>query len=387
MVAAAGRLGIETGTGVSMGRSANLTEWLVWALAAVTGSLDRPGGCTFNPGFLRPIEDGPPGGRGDRAPRPASRPDLPRIVNGELPCAALADEIDAGHVRAMISRLGNPAMAIPGSSRIAAALAHLDVLVAIDARPSQTTELATHVLPVADSFERGDLVTGYLQAEPFLRWAPPVVAPTAERRPQWWIFAELGRRLGVPVFGSARRAAQLPAVLDDEAVAAAMASQARQPWDEVRAAPYGVRAEAEPGWLVPGRLPRPLDLAPPELVAELAAAWRERIDAPLVLVNRRTPGQYNSFAVRTPPPPELHVHPIDAAAHGLRTGDRTRITTAAGSCEAPVRVTDDIRAGVVSLPHAYAAANVNALTSSADVDALNGMPIMSGFAVALSGPL
>ena len=68
---AAGRVAIETGTGVSMNRHANLTEWLVWALAAVTGSLDRPGGVTFNPGSLRRFEDAVPGGRGDLGPRPA----------------------------------------------------------------------------------------------------------------------------------------------------------------------------------------------------------------------------------------------------------------------------------------------------------------------------
>jgi hypothetical protein len=53
----------------------------------------------------------------------------------------------------------------------------------------------------------------------------------------------------------------------------------------------------------------------------------------------------------------------------------------------PVRVTDTIGPGVVSFPHAYRAANVNQLTSTADVDPLNGMPILSGFAVELSGPL
>ena len=47
-----------------MNRSANLTEWLVWALSAVTGSLDRVRRATFNPGFLRPIEDALPSGRG-----------------------------------------------------------------------------------------------------------------------------------------------------------------------------------------------------------------------------------------------------------------------------------------------------------------------------------
>ena len=319
-----------------MGRSANLTEWLVWALAAVTGSLDRDGGCTFNPGFLRAIEDAPPGGRGDLGPRPASRPDLPRIVNGELPCAALADEIEAGAVRALIVRMGNPAMAIPDPDRIAAALGSLDVLVAIEAHPSPTTDVATHVLPVADHFERTDLVTGYLQATPFLRRAPAVVEPIGERRPQWWVFAELSRRMGLPLFGSPRRDAELrQGELDDDAdrgVDGRATPGARTP----RCSPRRTAMRDEsvaPGMAGARRAcPGRLDLAPPELAAELTGPWHARVASGdgLVLVNRRTPGQYNSLAVRPAPEPEVLVHPDDAAARGLRDGDRARLSTAAG---------------------------------------------------------
>jgi anaerobic selenocysteine-containing dehydrogenase len=282
-------------------------------------------------------------------------------------------------------------MAIPDPGRLATALGTLDVLVAIEAHPSPTTDVATHVLPVADHFERTDLVTGYLQATPFLRRAPAVVEPIGERRPQWWVFAELSRRMDLPLFGSPRRDAELRrGPLDDDVIAASMAGHARRPYAEVLAAPYGVRDESvAPGWLVPGALPRPLDLAPPELAAQFSGPWRDRVTGGdgLVLINRRTPGQYNSLAVRPAPEPAVHVHPDDAGARGLRDGDRARLSTASGCCDVPVRVTDTIGPGVVSFPHAYRAANVNQLTSTADVDPLNGMPILSGFAVELSGPL
>lgn len=386
MVTTAGRVAIETGTGVSMGRSANLTEWLVWALSAVTGSLDRPGGARFNPGFLRPIEDALPGGRGDRLPGPVSRPDLPRIVTGEMPCAALPDQIEAGHVRALIVRVGNPAMAVPDTDRVRAALAALDLLVVIDAHRTATAEQATHVLPMADHLERGDVLSGYLQAVPFLRWSPAVVEPVGQRRPQWWVFAELSRRLGLPLFGSSRVDAQLAdRQLDDELVAGALARAARRPWAEVRAEPYGVRDDVlTPGWMMPARLPRPLDLAPAELVEQFEQAWLAALPPPdrLVLVNRRTPKQYNSFTTTLAPvEPTLLVHPADAYRLSLRDGAPATISTAHGSCTAVVQVTDVMTPGVVSLPHAFATTNVNVLTSPAEVDVRNGMPILSGFAV------
>jgi anaerobic selenocysteine-containing dehydrogenase len=391
LVAAAGRLGIETGTGVTMNRHANLTEWLVWALAAVTGSLDRPGGVTFNPGSLRRFEDAVPGGRGDLGPRPASRPDLPRLVNGEMPCAALADEIRAGHVRALLVRVGNPALAIAGQPALHDELRRLELLVAIDVRPTETTALATHVLPMTDHLERGDLLSGYLQAQPFLRYAPPVVAPVGERRPQWWVFAELARRLGLPMFGSVRRDAALAGRdVDDEVVAESIMASARRPWSEVRATSHGIRDDSVvPGWLIPDRLPQRLDLAPVELVAQLASlrpgAAADHATR-LVLINRRTPQQYNSLHREVvgrgrPATPSLLVHPDDAATRGLATGDVAVVSTARGDCRAVVEVTDAIRAGVVSLPHGFGEANVNRVTSTADADPLSGMTIVSGLAV------
>jgi anaerobic selenocysteine-containing dehydrogenase len=396
LVAGVTRLSIETGTGVTMNRNANVTEWLAWALAAVTGGLDRPGGVTFNPGSLRRYEDGVPGGRGDLGPRPASRPDLPRLVNGEVPCAALADEIHAGNVRALIVRVGNPALAIAGQPALREALGELELLVAIDARPTETTALATHVLPMADHFERGDLLGGYLQAEPFLRYAPAVVEPLGERRPQWWMFAELARRMGFPAYGSARRDAALAGrEVDDETIAESLMGHARRPWAEVRAAAHGLRDESVgPGWLVPDRLPQRLDLAPVELVAQLRAAARETSvsrgsDGGLVLVNRRTNEGYNTLHRQVvgrgrAAVPSLLVHPDDAAARDLGAGDVAVVSTEHGSCRALVEVTPDIRPGVVSLPHGFDDTNVNLLTSTADADGLSGMAVVSGLPVEVS---
>lgn len=394
MVTDAGRVAIETGTGVSMGRSANLTEWLVWALSAVTGSLDRPGGARFNPGLLRPIEDGLPGGRGDLLPGPPSRPDLPRVVNGEMPCAALVDEIESGAIAALFVRMGNPVMAFPDTARVRAALASLELLVVLDARHTPTTELATHVLPLTDHFERGDLLSGYLQATPFLRWSPAIVSPVGERRPQWRVFADLAVRLGLPRLGSGRaeamlaeRAAAGAGEPDDETVAGLVARSARRPWTDVRSAPFGIRDDCLlPGWLMPDRLPRLLDLAPRELVAQFDG-WTARLPSPddLVLVNRRTPRQYNSFTpTLAPVEPALLVHPSDATRLGLSDGGRACVTTAHGTLDALVQVTDAMQLGVVSLPHASTLTNVNALTSGTDADPLNAMPVLSGFAVTVA---
>lgn len=51
-----GRIAGQTGTGVSMSASANVAEWLLWALHIVTGSYDRIGGMWFNLGYLKRLD-------------------------------------------------------------------------------------------------------------------------------------------------------------------------------------------------------------------------------------------------------------------------------------------------------------------------------------------
>ena len=130
----------------------------------------------------------------------ASRPELPRRF-GEYPCAALVDEIEAGNVRALVVVGGNPLIAFPDRDRTQAALASLDVLAVADVVETDTTELATHLLPVAGQLERADVPWMLDAYQPAIatQYTPAVVPPGADRRLMWQAFAELGRRLGVSV--------------------------------------------------------------------------------------------------------------------------------------------------------------------------------------------
>ena len=182
-----------------MTATANVTEHLLWALHVVTDSYDRPGGMWFNPGYLSQLDqrdwaasDGVP------EPGPPSRPELPRRF-GEWPCVGLVSEIEAGHVTTLFVVGGNPATAFPDEARTRAALASLDTLVVIDVLPTETTELATHVLPAVDQLERADttwLLDSY-QLAVAAQYTPAVVEPVAERKPVWWMVGALAERLGL----------------------------------------------------------------------------------------------------------------------------------------------------------------------------------------------
>jgi anaerobic selenocysteine-containing dehydrogenase len=376
---AAGRVAVQTGTGVSMGAAPNVGEWLGWALGAVTGSLDRPGGVLFNPGVLRPQEDRLVARPRASGPGPGSRPDL-QAAYGEFPCTALADEIDAGTLRALFVLGGNPLVTLPGSERLRRSFAALDVLAVCDIRTTETTAVASHVLPVADQLERADL-TSFLDLAfpfPFAQYAPAAVDAGPGRPPMWRIFAGLGRRLGLAGFEDLERET-------DESLLAASARRARVPWEALTGAPSGVAATGTPapGWLIPDRLPNGhLDLAPEELIEQMEA-WRAAPTEPgLVLINRRELRQTNSMLRNGADPPALLMHPDDAGRLGLAAGQPVRVSTAEGSAAAAVAVTGAIRPGAVSLPHGWNTPAVNNLTSAVTgVEPLTGMPRLSGVAV------
>ena len=379
----AGRIAVVTGTGVTMGAGANAAEWLAAALVLVTGSLDRPGGMWCNPGLLSRLdESGLQGWKSKPAPGPASRPDLPRRF-GQYPCAALADEIQAGNVRAVVSLAGNPLVSFPDPDRLARAVAQLDVLAVADIRRTATVERATHVLPCAGAFERADATFGLDIAQPLVaaQYTRPLVPPGAQRRPLWWIMGQLGARLGYDVLPGGLH----PDTATDDDVLDALAGAERMA--ALRAAPGGV-ASGPPrfGWILDQR-DSPFDLAPPELVAELDRPFEP---AELVLTPRRQVRHINSWF----PPPGVRtddaavlLHPADAARAGVGEGQRVRVRTAAGAIEGIVRLDDGITPGAVSIPHGFDGARgtnvAHLISATAALDPLTGMVRQSGLPVEL----
>ena len=120
-----------------MSPAANLTQWFAMSLLAVTGSLERPGGVWFNPGFVQGLDKRP--GTPDPGPEagPPSRPELPR-QGGEYPSITMLDEIEAGNLQALFVLGGNVLSALPDVTRVKAALAR-----ALRSSSSRTSSSAT----------------------------------------------------------------------------------------------------------------------------------------------------------------------------------------------------------------------------------------------------
>ena len=412
-----GRVGVcqqETGT---------LTHWLICALNVVTGNVDREGGSMFPTPAVDALDllnvlFGA-GERWEREPMRVSG--LPGYLD-EYPIAGLADEMltpGDGQVRGLLTYAGNPVLSAPGGRRLDEAFAQLDWFVAVDLYVTETTRHAHVILPPVSQLERSDIdiVFPLVGVRNFIRFNPAALPAPAGGRTDWQILMALAGRIGRGVTGGAlNRLLRLvgPAASAERLVDLALrtgpyGALKRGPMrgltmGKVRKARHGV----DLGPLRPGRLPgqlrtkgRRLRVAPApflaearrldELAAERDAALGNGFD--LTLIGRRQLRSNNSWLHNSPRLMKgadrctALLHPDDATARGLADGDQVCVTSAAGAIEVPLEVSDEMRPGVVSIPHgfghhrdgvgwshaaAHAGASVNDITDPARHDRLSG---------------
>lgn len=444
-LAAVPRAAVYGRIGTCTQRFGTVNSWLVDALNAITGNLDREGGAMFPkaPAFAVNTLPGP--SKGVRTGRRSSRVSGAPEVYGELPITLLAEEIETpgeGQVRALISVAANPCLSAPGGERLDRALDSLDFMVSLDVYVNATTRHADVILPSPSPLEVAhyDAAFSQLAHRNAARWSEALLPKDPALPDDWeWLL-----RLAALVKGEDWRAPiqQLDDAMLSEAIAAAVPEAHRdavrsllgeQPGparlvdlglrlgpygdqfglraglnlEQVRAAPTGI----DLGPLTP-RLPELLrtpsnkvELAPPSLLAEAPAleAALQQAAPSLMLIGRRHLRSNNSWMhnlptlAKGPDRCTLLVHPVDATAHGLRNGDSARLQTAGGELVATVELSEAMRPGVISLPHGFGdpgpgqrvaaerpGVNLNALLPVGDRDLLSGTAILSGVAVTLS---
>lgn len=394
-------------TGVNMGRHGALAYWLLHMLVLLTGNLDRPGGNISVARGTAPPPRSRGIGAGDFVDSPwgAFRP-----TSGGMPGALLADMITTSEhpIRALICMAGNPVLSIGGGDRLRDAFAGLELLVSIDYYRNATAELAHHVLPAADWFEREDLNTFVqgMQVEPFVQWTPALVQPHAQRRTERDIFAALSDRLGhPPIFGPD---ADMLAMLNDGALGVHALSMAA-----LRSTPGGVvpLPRTEPGGFLDRSAEGGMLDGAPEMLASARQRAVEMFDAlaaeppeQLRLITRRTSHTINTAMQNVErlkrgagADNPLYLAPEDAARLGVVDGGRVRVSNAYGVVEANAKIDPTLREGAVAMTHGFGNArtsgqpvaqrhpgvNVNALspTGPGSFDPVSTMSHLTGIPV------
>ncbi|MEV8410742.1 molybdopterin oxidoreductase family protein, partial [Streptomyces niveus] len=356
----------------------------------------------------------------DRAPRPAgpgkgfalgrwtSRVGGHPEAKGELPIAALAEEIETpgdGRIRAVIALAANPVLSAPDGSRLERALDGLDFMVSVDPYLNETSRHADVVLPPPPPSRSAhfDFAFNGFAVRNQVRYSPPAVPLAPGSMDECEILARLVLAVG-GMHGAD------PSAVDDQVINRTLGKAVADPLSPVHArdakelaaaltgpggperrldlmlrlGPYGDGFGADPAGLTLARLtdrPHGIDLGPLKprlpailktrsgrvelLPAPIAAdlprlrAALTGVPASLVLVGRRHLRSNNSWMHNVPTLNggsnrcTVQVHPADAERLGLTDGGPARVTTEAGEITLPVEITDTVRAGVVSVPHGW----------------------------------
>lgn len=372
----AGRIAIDTGTGVTMSASANVTQWFTWALLILTGSMNTPGGMWFHPGFGYQLEMfelpiAPPEGKS--RPGPRSRPET-RAFMREWPCATLPDEIEAGNIRALINLGGNLLTGFPATDTLRQALGKLEVLATAEILPNETTAASTHVLPTTGQLERPDVTLwDFMSTRISSQHTPAITSPVGLRRSMWWVLAEIGNQLGHDIADT---------TMTDEQMLEKLNAGGRTSYDEVVAAGWTEAERELPAPWVQRHVERlgGWRLAPQVLIDQLDGL--HQTTGP-VLVPRRQLRRLNTQLEFLGEPAEILLHPEDAAAAGIADNQSLVVRTEYGEVTGVAKLDPSVRSGVVSVPHGHTGTNVNVLTSKDDLDPATGMTRYSGVPVSL----
>ncbi|HEX7301468.1 molybdopterin-dependent oxidoreductase [Lentzea sp.] len=411
-----GRIGTTT---VEFG---TVASWAVDVLNVLTGNLDRPGGAMW------PLpahgKRGPGRGKGFTTGRWHSRVQGHPEVMGELPAVTMADEIETpgeGRVRALVTIGGNPALSLPNSARVNAALSSLDFMVSVDPYLNETTRHADVILPTPppsrrDHYDIAFLNNSVRNVAKYSRAAIPLEEGRVDEADIFLRLTTIFSGLGPAADLDAIADLQLKALLDGAGFEPEGETREERLLDlKLRTGAYGISLRqlldnphgVDLGPLTP-RLPEILrtpsgkvELTPRPIVDDLPrvlAALRTP-ETGMVLVGRRHLRTNNSWMHNVPalvkgkPLCTLLVNPGDAAGIGLTDGATARVTSRVGEVEVLVEVTDAIAPGVVSMPHGWghgqpgtrltvagehAGVNVNLLTDDLRLDPLSGTAVLNG---------
>lgn len=295
-------------------------------------------------------------------------------------------------VRALVVYNSNPAAVAPDLVKVREGLRREDLFtVVLEHFRTDTADYADWLLPATTQLEHWDVHTSY--GHLYVTLNRPAISPVGESLPNSEIFRRLARRLGYDE----------PEFRDDDLELIRQALSSDHPWmrgvtlERLLEAGY-VRVDVPASFAPyadPERFTTPsgkIQVLAPELErlgldplpayvppAEDPRATPERAGRLMLLSPPEHPFMNSTFAnvpslAKAAGETRLLLHPDEAAARGIRDGDRVRTRNERGAFTARAVVTDDVRPGVaVSYGVRWARLSeggetVNDTTSQAETD-------------------
>jgi len=297
------------------------------------------------------------------------RPDLiwnnPRTINMSTIGDALLDKNDPP-IRAIYVYNSNPVAVAPESVKVVAGFSREDLFCVVhDVFLTDTADYADIVLPATTQLEHVDVHSSY--GHLYVLANNPAIAPVGEAKPNTEVFRLLAERMGFeePCFRESD---------EDIARHAFVATHPRAEgldWETLRQEGWqrlNVPAQFAP--FAQGNFPTPsgkcelysetlrrqgIDplptYTPPRESAASNPVLAQRF--PLAMISPPARNALNSSFANLPTflesekTPHLEIHPDDALARGIASGDKVRVFNERGALVLEARVTDRARSGVV----------------------------------------
>ncbi|RSK29100.1 molybdopterin oxidoreductase family protein [Bacillus sp. HMF5848] len=425
-----------------------LSTWLIDVLNILTGNLDSEGGVCFPKPAV--------GARNVNKPLRKKETyrygrfygavsGLPEVL-GELPVSTLADELD--HAKAFVTIGGNPILSTPNGKRLQTKLRDLDFIVSVDCYLNESTRFANVILPVPSPLERShyDVAFYHLAVRNIAHYSKPVFdLPALD---EWEVLLHLTEIVSGTDMGG-----DPVTYLDDMTIQSLIRAEVKNPKSPIykrepeeifsnlsayrgpermldfllRVGPYGdgfgrdvkglnletLKKQEHGVDLGPlkERIPEVLltstqkiELAPEPIIKDIPRLHTKLKESlpPFVLIGRRDLRSNNSWMhnldvlVKGKNRCTLYMNPHDAMDVNIEDGDAVKITSRVGTIEIDVKLQEDIKRGVVSIPHGWghqfedtrmqiarkhAGVNVNDLSDSNVMDAVSGNAVFNGIPV------
>lgn len=273
----------------------------------------------------------------------------------------------------------------PDAHSVVAALRALDFLAVQEIFPSRTSALAHVVLPGASFLEKDGTFTN---GERRIQRVRQVLDPVGDARPDWRILCDLMAASGFP-----QPFTRPSEIMDEIARVHPGFTGVSYPRLVRSGLQWPVPTAEHPGTPILHRESFPLPGGKARLVCveyRRSPTLDARRGGDLMLITGRVLAHYNSGSMtrRTPnaalePADRLQMHPADADARGLRTGDVVRLENRFGEATGCVEVTDAVAPGTVFLTFHHPESNTNFVTSDVQ-DRIAGCPEYKLVPVAVS---
>jgi assimilatory nitrate reductase catalytic subunit len=300
----------------------------------------------------------------------------PNVVAGEgLKAVDMFAAVAEGRIKALWVMGTNPAVSLPRADRVREALSRLELLIVSDnVAANETVRLAHIALPAAAWGEKDGTVTN---SERRISRQRAFLQTPGQARPDWWIVAQVARRLGHGKAFSYRSPAE---IFDEHARLSGFENGGSRAFDISGLASIGGEAFAK---LAPIQWPCGAGTAPvPRLFedgcfftgdkkARFVAIARPRLacpangSRPFVLNTGRIRDQWHTMT-RTGLSPRLsthiaepfvEIHPDDATSIGIVQGTLAQVSTQHGSATLRVLINRGQRPGTLFVPIHWSAEN------------------------------